>query len=105
MTATPFSATADLFYARHGEPEGGARVYQDRDVIPPAGDSETRRVRNFELKTKSVVIEKVRGNENSSRLTLPDSSFINTFASLQHLTLMKKYAVYTFRRVSNLSRI
>ena len=61
MTATPFSTTADLFYSL--EPEGGIRVYQYVDS-PPAGE----RSRNFEFEAKSVVIENVRGKEDSVSL-------------------------------------
>ena len=62
MTATPVSTTADLFYAL--EPEGGVRAYQYVDVDPPTGE----KARNFELEAKSVVIENIRGKEDSASL-------------------------------------
>ena len=62
MTAAPVSTTADLFYAV--EPEDGGLVYQYADIEPPAGE----RVRNFELEAKSVVIENLRGKEDSLSL-------------------------------------
>jgi len=62
MTAVPVSTTADLFYAL--EPEGGVRAYQRVDVDPSTGE----RVRNFEVEAKSVVIENVRGKEDSFSL-------------------------------------
>ena len=62
MTATPVSTTADVFYAL--APEGGVRAYQRINVDPSTGES----VRNFELEAKSVVIENVRGKEDSVSL-------------------------------------
>lgn len=62
MTATPVSTTADLFYAI--EPEDSGQVYQYVDRDPSTGD----RVMNFELGAKSVVIENVRGKEDSVSL-------------------------------------
>ena len=62
MTVTPVSTTADLFYAL--EPEGGVRAYQRVDIDP----STRERVRNFEVEAKSVVIENVRGKEDSVSL-------------------------------------
>ena len=62
MTATPFSTTGDLFYSV--EPEGGDHVYQYVDVTPPIGQG----ARNFELEARSVVIENVRGKEDSVSL-------------------------------------
>ena len=59
MTATPVSTTADLFYAL--EPEGGVRAYQRLDIDPLTGEL----ARNFKLEAKSVVIENVRGKEDS----------------------------------------
>ena len=59
MTATPVSTTADLFYAL--EPEGGVRAYQRIDVDPSTGE----KARNFEVEAKSVVIENLRGKEDS----------------------------------------
>jgi hypothetical protein len=59
MTATPVSTTADLLYAL--EPEGGVRAYQRIDIDPLTG-------RNFEVEAKSVVIENVRGKEDSVSL-------------------------------------
>ena len=76
MTATPFSTTADLFYAR--EPEGGVCVYQYVDVTPPAGE----RVRNFELEPKSVVIENARGKEDSFSLDTTGFQFYNHISKL-----------------------
>lgn len=62
MTATPVSTTADLFYAV--EPEGGVQAYQRVDIDPLTGE----RARNFEVKSKPVVIENVRGKEDTISL-------------------------------------
>ena len=62
MIASPVSTTANLFYAL--EPEDGVRANQYVDVHPPTGE----RARNFELEAKSVVIENVRGKEDSLSL-------------------------------------
>jgi hypothetical protein len=62
MTATPVSTTADLLYAL--EPEGGVRAYQRTDIDPLTGE----RGRNIEVEAKSVVIENVRGKEDSVSL-------------------------------------
>ena len=59
-TSTPVSTTADLFYAL--EPESGVWAYQHVD--PPAGE----RKMNFGLEARSVVIENIRGKENSVSL-------------------------------------
>ena len=59
-TSTPVSTTADLFYAL--EPESGVRAYQHVD--PPAGE----RKMNFGLEARSVVIENIRGKEDSVSL-------------------------------------
>ena len=60
MTANPVSITADIFYSL--EPEDGVRAYQRAD--PSTGE----RVRNFKVETKSVVIENVRGKEDTVSL-------------------------------------
>ena len=57
---TPVSTTADLFYTL--EPEDGVRAYQRVD--PSTGEKE----RNFKVETKSVVIENVRGKEDTVSL-------------------------------------
>ena len=62
MTATPVSTTADLVYAI--EPAGGVPAYQRVDIDPSTGDQ----ARNFELEAKTVVIENVRGKEDSFSL-------------------------------------
>ena len=59
MAATPVSTTANLLYPI--EPEGGVRPYQHVDVDPLTGE----RFRNFDRELKSVVIENVRGKEDS----------------------------------------
>jgi hypothetical protein len=62
MPATPPSTTANLVYPI--EPEGGVRAYQRLDV-DPSGEA---RVRNFELEERSIVIENIRGKEDSVSL-------------------------------------
>ena len=62
MTDAPVSTTADLFYAL--EPEGGVRAYQRVDIDPSTGE----RVRNFGVEARSVVIENVRGKEDTVSL-------------------------------------
>ena len=77
MTAnTPFSTTADLFYGL--EPEGGVCVYQYVESFPPAGE----RVRNFEFEAKSVVIENVRGKEDSLSLDTTGFQFYKHISKL-----------------------
>jgi hypothetical protein len=62
MTAAPVTTTADLFYAI--EPEGGVRAYQRADNDPLTGE----RTSNVKIEAKSVVIENVRGKEDSVSL-------------------------------------
>ena len=62
MAATPFSTTADLFYSL--EPENSVHAYLYVEVSPTVGERE----RNYELVPKSVVIENVRGKEDSVSL-------------------------------------
>ena len=64
---TPVSTTADLFYSL--EPEGGVRAYQRVDIDASTGE----RVRNFQVEAKPVVIENVRGNEDT--VTLDTAGF------------------------------
>ena len=77
MTANPVSTTADLFYAL--EPEGDVRVYQYVDIDPPNGE----RVRSFELEAKSVVIENVRGKEDSVSLDTTGFKFYKHISELK----------------------
>ena len=67
MTATPVSTTADLVYAV--EPEGGVKAYQRIDIDASTGES----ARNFQVEAKCVVIENVRGNEDT--VTLDTAGF------------------------------
>jgi hypothetical protein len=62
MTVTPASTTANLVYPI--EPEGGVRAYYRVYIDPSSGE----RVRNFEMAEKSVVIENLRGKEDSVSL-------------------------------------
>ena len=59
---TPVSTTADLFYSL--EPEGGVRAYQRVDIDASTGE----RVRNFQVEAKPVVIENIRGKEDTATL-------------------------------------
>ena len=60
ITDTPVSTTADLFYTL--EPENGVRAYQRVD--PSTGE----KVKNFKVETKSLVIENLRGKEDTVSL-------------------------------------
>ena len=62
MTATLVSTTANLVYPI--QPEDGVRAYQRVFIDPASGDKE----RNFEIQEKSVVIENIRGKEDSVSL-------------------------------------
>ena len=61
-TATPISTTATLLFAI--EPEDGAPAYQHVNVDPLTGE----RPKNIGRVEKSVVIENVRGKEDSVSL-------------------------------------
>ena len=63
MTVIPASTTANLVYPT--KPEGGVRAYQRVDDIDPLTGE---RVRNFGTAERSVVIENVRGREDSVSL-------------------------------------
>jgi len=62
MASPPTSTIAQLLYIV--EPEGGVRAYQNVNADPITGERE----RNFEREEKFVVIENVRGKENSVSL-------------------------------------
>ena len=62
MTATPVSTTTNLVYPI--QPEDGVRAYQRVVIDPASGERE----RNFEMEKKSVVVENIRGKEDSVSL-------------------------------------
>jgi len=62
MVTSPVSTTASLFYAT--KPDGGVRAYQYVEADPITGE----RRNNLEREEKSVVIENVRGEEDSVSL-------------------------------------
>jgi hypothetical protein len=63
----PTSTTANLLYLT--EPEGGVRAYQTSDADPITGE----RKRNFGREGKDVVIDNLRGKEDS--VTLDTAGF------------------------------
>ena len=62
MTATHASTTAILLFPI--VPEDGVRAYQSMDSDPLTGE----KLRNFKLEKRSVVIENIRGKEDSVSL-------------------------------------
>ena len=62
MVPPPASTTTNLLYIV--EPEGGVSAYQHVNADPITGE----RQRNFEREEKFVVVENVRGKENSVSL-------------------------------------
>ncbi|KAF8811247.1 hypothetical protein BYT27DRAFT_7240407 [Phlegmacium glaucopus] len=62
MTATPVSTIANLLYLT--EPEGGVRAYQHINADPLTGE----RKKNFGREEKSLVIENIRGKEDTVSL-------------------------------------
>lgn len=62
MVPPPASTTADLLYIV--EPKAGVDAYQYINADPISGE----RQRNFEREEKSVIIENLRGKENSVSL-------------------------------------
>jgi hypothetical protein len=62
MAATPASTTANLIYPI--KPEDGVQAYQRLNFDPSSGEKS----RNFELEEKSIVIENIRGKEDSVSL-------------------------------------
>ena len=62
MVPSPESTTADLLYIV--EPKDGVGAYQYVNADPITGE----RQRNFEREEKSVIIENIRGKENSVSL-------------------------------------
>ena len=81
MVPPPASTTTNLLYIV--EPEGGVVAYQYINADPITGE----RRRNFEREEKSVVIENVRGKEDSVSLDTAGFQFYHypskhtTFAS------------------------
>ena len=62
VSTTPVSTTANLVYSI--EPKDGARAYQHIGNVPSSGGRQS----NFEREGKSVVIENIRGKEDSASL-------------------------------------
>jgi hypothetical protein len=80
------STTADLHYAL--EPAGGVPAYQRVDIDPSTGE----RARNFEIEAKSVVIENVRGKENSFSLDTAGFQFYKHTS--KHTTFANDEEIY-----------
>ena len=62
MSATPISTTATLYYLL--EPQGGVRAYSNVNADPITGEKK----KNVGHEEKSVVVENVRGKEDSVSL-------------------------------------
>lgn len=62
MAATPVSTTANLVYIT--KPNDGVRAYQNINADPITGEKQ----QNFEREEKSIVIENLRGKEDSVSL-------------------------------------
>ena len=81
MAAIPISVTVNLVYST--EPDGGVRAYQHTEADPITGE----RPKNYGREQKSVVIENVRGNEDSVSLDTTGFQFykhatkVTTFAN------------------------
>ncbi|KIM43507.1 hypothetical protein M413DRAFT_25865 [Hebeloma cylindrosporum] len=69
--STPTSTTANLLYLT--EPEQGVRAYQTSDADPTTGE----RKRNFGHERKDMVIENLRGKEDSVTLDTAGFQYFN----------------------------
>jgi hypothetical protein len=84
--STPATTTANLLYPT--EPEGGVRAYQLINADPITGE----RKRNYGRENKDVVVENLRGKEDS--VTLDTAGFQYFKHTSQHTSFGNDEEIY-----------